>query len=1062
MRVVVRLCAFLVFALVALGSTPAVAASPWQNLAQPVFVRADSRELPEAAAMSLAQDSAGFVWVGTQGGLARYDGYRFRTFLPNPSDPKALPDGYVRTMLADANGGIWIGSSSDGLVHFVAATETFRTWRPDRAGRTGPRSASVDAIVAGEDGRLWIGGDGGLDRFDPRTKAFEPVAIAANGAQPVVWSLLIDGAKTVWAGTQDGLYYRPNDAARFRKFTLEGAVRLAVPAIYSLFEDRAGHLWAGSVNTIFDVERNRRSVSAVRSSPLNAASLSPGQQWTITEMTPGVIWTGTDAALSIIDTASHRVRRIAADERNSGGFSSGRLVQFLHDRSGLVWLANHVGGLLLYNPASQGLYELSATRPEIGFQEKGAVAVAAASDGRLWVGGFSGHLSEFTPQTAHATSLTLPNHAAIQTLVIGRDGTLWIGTTDGVCILRAHATAAQCPRKPSQLASQSVYALLEDAERLLVGGSAGLVAQDLATGKVSLYPPGGTSKALTNNQVRVLYRDRRKRLWIGTENGLQRVDADGRITHFMFAPGDPNSIGPGGMSSLLEDRRGRIWAGVNGGPTNVIEDKPGGGVRIRRVGLANGMPHENVDGIAEDARGRIWTATDKGIAVIDPDALQARGFGSADGVTDGAYWAGAVSQAADGTIFFGGLDGITVVAPHALSSWTYAPPVVVTALKLGRRTVPASDANAGNALVDLPPDARDINVEFSALDYSAPQGLRYAYRLDGYDRDWIDADARHRVANYTNLTPGRYTLEVRGTNRLGVWSDHVLQLRIDALPAWYETWWFRLLAGALMLLIAYGLYRIRTEVLYRRQHELEAIVTDRTRELSEANDKLQELSLSDPLTGLRNRRFLSQHLESDVAVSLRRYEDWAADATADLPHDADLLFFLVDLDHLKMMNDQHGHNAGDAVLIQMRERLNEVFRESDFVVRWGGDEFLAVARGSRRSDAAKIAERICYSVASRPFTIGGTQTLVGSVSVGYAAYPLIPSAPGTVTWPQVVALADQALYLSKQAGRSTWFGLTATFDVDAEMLAKLLEHDPEEALQAGALEIVTRGMPSAS
>ena len=983
MTVVGRLCAFLFFALFALGSTPAVAASPWQNLAQPVFVRADSRELPEAAAMSLAQDSAGFVWVGTQGGLARYDGYRFRNFLPNPSDPKALPDGYVRTMLAGANGGLWIGSSSNGLVQYDAATETFRTWRPDRFGRAGPRSASIDAIAPSGDGNgaLLIGGDGGLDRFDPQTNTFEPIALTARGAQPVVWSLLTDRAKTLWAGTQDGLYYRSRGARDFKMLVLDHAAHITVPAVYSLYEDHAGHLWAGSVNTIFDLDRARTSISVVRAGTQNATGLSPGQQWALTEVRPGEIWAGTDVALSIIDASTHRVRRVAADEQNPGGFSSGRLVQFLRDRSGLVWLANHVGGLLLYNPATENLYELSATRPEIGFQEKGAVAVAAASGGKLWVGGFAGHLSQFTPQSAHATSLTLSNHAAIQTLITGHDGTLWIGTTDGVCTLAPRAARAMCPAKPSQLSGQSIYALLEDAGRLWVGGSAGLVADNIATGKITVYPPGGAAKALLNNQVRVLYRDRRKRLWIGTENGLHRLDSNGRITHFIFSPGDPNSIGPGGMASLLEDRRGRMWAGANGGPMDVIEDRSDGSTLIRRVGLENGMPHENVDGLAEDGRGRIWAGTDKGIAVIDPDTLHARGFGSADGVTDGAYWAGAVSQAADGTIFFGGLDGITVVAPNATSTWSYAPPVVVTALTLGRRVVPASGANAG-VLLDLPADARDINVEFSALDYSAPQFLRYAYRLDGYDRDWIDADSRHRVANYTNLSPGRYMLEVRGTNRSGVWSEHVLQLSINAPPAWYEALWFRVLIGALIALVAFAVYRVRTGVLFRRQRELEAIVNDRTRELSEANSKLQELSLSDPLTGLRNRRFLSQHLEADVAVALRRYEDWAADATADLPHDADLLFFVVDLDHLKMTNDQYGHHAGDAVLVQMRERLQEVFRESDFIVRWGGDEFLAVARSSTRSDAAKIAERICYSVASRAFTIANGQTLSGSVSRG--------------------------------------------------------------------------------
>ena len=341
-----------------------------------------------------------------------------------------------------------------------------------------------------------------------------------------------------------------------------------------------------------------------------------------------------------------------------------------------------------------------------------------------------------------------------------------------------------------------------------------------------------------------------------------------------------------------------------------------------------------------------------------------------------------------------------------------------------------------------------------ALDYSAPDSLRYAYKLDGYDRDWIDADSRHRVAAYTHLAPGDYTLEVRGTNRLGVWSNHILRLGVRALPAWYETWWFRVLIALLLILAAYGAHSLRTAVLHRRQRELETVVTERTHELSDANARLQELSLSDPLTGLRNRRFLAQHLEADIALTLRRYEDWRADQTIEPPQEADMLFFLVDLDHFKTVNDRFGHYAGDQVLMQMRERLQEVFRDSDFVVRWGGDEFLTVARDSRRSDAAMIAERIRDVVANRPFSLGGEQSMSISVSVGFATFPFVPSSPDAVSWFQVVRLADHALYMAKQAGRNAWCGLAATNRTDPEVVARKLESTAEDLVRAAALEVI--------
>jgi len=284
---------------------------------------------------------------------------------------------------------------------------------------------------------------------------------------------------------------------------------------------------------------------------------------------------------------------------------------------------------------------------------------------------------------------------------------------------------------------------------------------------------------------------------------------------------------------------------------------------------------------------------------------------------------------------------------------------------------------------------------------------------------------------------------------------------VRALPAWMETWWFRAVLAALLLAAVYAAHLVRTAVLRRRQRELETIVTERTSALSEANAKLEELSLSDPLTGLRNRRFLAQHLEADIALTMRRYEDWATTGGGEPPLDADLLFFLVDLDHFKTVNDRFGHQAGDVVLTQMRPRLDEVFRESDFVVRWGGDEFLAVARGSRRSDAGAIAERLREAVASRAFAFGGEQTFELSVSVGFAAFPFVASTPDAVPWLLVVALADHALYMAKAAGRNTWFGLAAGERTDPTALVRSLESSRLESsaadiVRAGALEVLSR------
>ncbi|WP_028447941.1 sensor domain-containing diguanylate cyclase [Chitinimonas koreensis] len=208
------------------------------------------------------------------------------------------------------------------------------------------------------------------------------------------------------------------------------------------------------------------------------------------------------------------------------------------------------------------------------------------------------------------------------------------------------------------------------------------------------------------------------------------------------------------------------------------------------------------------------------------------------------------------------------------------------------------------------------------------------------------------------------------------------------------------------------------QALERSNEALELRVAQRTRELELANLALEEASLTDPLTGLRNRRFLLRYLDADVALSVRRHEDRATRLV-----DADLLFFLVDIDHFKAVNDHWGHAAGDQVLVQLCERLRLVVREADYLVRWGGEEFLVVARESNRDKAAVLAERIRLAVAERAFKLEDGTSLAMSCSIGFACFPFAPTRPAQASWPQVVDLADQALYLAKHGGRNAWFGL---------------------------------------
>ncbi|HKB70120.1 MAG TPA: diguanylate cyclase [Thermoanaerobaculia bacterium] len=1021
-------CALFVSSLLVWAST-VHALSLWANVADPVFSRIDQKSLPHPAVYAVTQDAAGFIWVGTPAGLSRYDGYHFRSYRTDPNAPSG-----VESLLSDPDRKLWIGTLSSGLLCLDESTGTFRAWHADPTGRTGPRSATIIALARAPGGLLWVGGDSGLDSFDPATGRFERADLADAGeAQPRVEALLVDRGQTVWAATVHGLYFRPPREKTFRRFVPDGAGDFIARGFFSLYEDAAGRLWIGSVDAVFVLSAERR-VERTYTSGKDPSALPRGEQWGVIEVNPGVFWVACyDGGISIVDDAEQRVRRIAIDRADPGGLTPGDVWQFFRDRSGLIWIANGPGGLLVHNPANRGIDELSSSDRGSGAGDIGARAVASAPDGSLWLGG-SDKVVRIDPRTGSSRSFTVPNHPSVQTLASGADGTLWIGTMHGVCRLVPAGREVECPYEHLD----RVFSLVESRGTLWVGTGSGLAALDERSGNVARYRRGDSPETLSNDFVTTLYADRAGRIWAGTRNGLDRIDpGTGRVVRFVHDPRNPSSLGPGAVSSIVEDRRGRIWASAVGGPLNVLTERAGGGADVQRLGAAEGLP-EHVDALAAGPDGRIWASATNALASIDSDDFRAQILGPAEGIQEAEFWTGAVAVSRDGAIFFAGTRAVTVIEPGASAEWSYSPPVAVTALKVDGRTVSRPGGLRGP--LELPAGARDVTVEFAALDYSAPERLRYAYRLEGYDRGWIDADPAHRVATYTNLAPGTYTLRVRGTNRRGVWSSSAIALVLRALPAWYETWWFRSLLGVLLAVAIFTIVRARTGVLRRRAERLEGIVAERTSELARANAALEDLTITDPLTGLKNRRFLMQRIDDDVALALRQ--------------GTDLVFFLVDIDHFKKVNDELGHSAGDRILAQMRERLESVFRSSDYVLRWGGEEFLAVARGSSRSDAAEIAERLRTEVSERPFLLDGGQALAKTVSIGFAALPFVPSAPRAIAWPQVVELADQALYRAKSGGRNTWAGLAATAGTDPGELSRRLAASSEDAVGDGALEII--------
>lgn len=327
-----------------------------------------------------------------------------------------------------------------------------------------------------------------------------------------------------------------------------------------------------------------------------------------------------------------------------------------------------------------------------------------------------------------------------------------------------------------------------------------------------------------------------------------------------------------------------------------------------------------------------------------------------------------------GELVFGGTEALTVVLPQedAEDGPRPLPALVITDIAASEdEPTPLFDAATPTtrARLRVPSGVSRIALEFAAPAYVGANGLRYRYRLQGWDERWSEVDAGHRVAAFTRIAPGQYRFDVEVAEPAGPWQDRGLSIDVDVIPAWHQHRGFHAALVLALLTITAGGVHWRARLLRERARELERMVEARTAALAAANVELEqahraveEASLTDPLTGLHNRRFLWRHIDADVALALR--SRYGRDDAAREP--SDLLFFLVDIDHFKRINDQHGHAVGDLVLVEMGRRLRAVFRESDHVVRWGGEEFLGVARGAQREDGPRVAERIRRAVAESP------------------------------------------------------------------------------------------------
>jgi diguanylate cyclase (GGDEF)-like protein len=995
--------------------------------------------LSQLAVNSIAQDSAGFMWFGTEDGLNRFDGYEFRQLRHDRSDVHSLPNGWISSLVASEDG-LWIATDGGGVVFRSALTGKLEAPAPLR---DTPDLQRLRALSRDRLGRLWIASrEAGVAIYDPRSMELRHLrhtpAEANSLSDNSVFSILHLRSGDTLVGTASGL-------DRLSAANLD-ITRIALPPelspqgqgvrVRALTESPDGMVWVGTDAGLgrFDPRSERWRV--YRENVASSTALPDNRVQALLIDSQGRLWVGSIRGLAWFDSATETFSSYHRDVSEARSLPDDNIVSLFEDRSGSLWIGTKTGGLAKWNPRTWSFGHFRASA-EDGFTDRNITSFAEDKLGRLWIGTFGSGINLLDRATSRVTVARHVNGVRgtlsddrVMAMLEGSDGGVWVGTmAGGLNRFDPRSLKAEVfqhdPTVPTSLAASGVMSLLEVDKQLWVGTFGGGVSRfDARTRRFESLRPGPEDGLhLSSGRVTALARDRSGHVWIGTDGGGLNVwdTKTRRLYYYKRDAKQLDTLSADSIYSILVDDAGGVWIGTRGGGLDRVLNPGDAPLHLRFANLseAQGLPNNTVYGLRADGIGNIWISTNFGLARLDPRTNSIQRFHRLHGLQAEEFNFGAHYRDRSGKLFFGGAAGFNSFYPEVLEFNERPPRVVLTQfLKLNTPGVVGVPEERIERL-SLSHKEDVITLKFAALDYADPRANRYEYKLDGFDAGWVSADER-RAATYTNLPGGQYVFRVRASNSDGVWSTQDLALPIEVAPSpWLSPWAYLGYAAlaALMLLAVWYAQQRRIARAASRRLELEQEVSDRTyelaqrnRELEVANSRLEMASLTDTLTGLHNRRFLMQEFPRLIAKHKGAQG---------------LAIMIVDLDALKPINDQHGHAAGDEVIIEIAKTLKAATRPGDVLARWGGDEFVVVAEAQHIEHATMLAERVRERIAKMKCVLPRGAVVRTSCSIGLTCLPFVPGKPDAVSWEHAIKIADLALYRAKR-GRNAWRGWFGT------------------------------------
>lgn len=847
--------------------------------------------LSENLIYCIYQDHKGFIWFGTKDGLNKYDGYKFEIYRNQPGNKRSLSNNNIRAIVEDKSGNLWIGTFGGGLDKFNPVTQRFTVYRNNPRDSSSLSCNMITGLSLEQTTRdtvLWVSTTHGFNRFDMKTgtcqRFFPEHYFSAGGDFNNVRTIASDNKGNIWLSVLYGELYRFNfKKKQLKKVKCQKA--LENPVITCISINKNGRVFAGTRDGIYYYNDTIQSLIKLPGKKKDFLVIKSMFAWKnklffSNYITPGLLFE--------YDLKKDSV--FVFDDLSTlfSGTKSGRIISLLRDYSGNMWIGTNGFGIVKKNlrayPFENYLFT-SGNKNKLSFAS--VSTIYEDKDKNIWIGGYGGvdKLSLKTGKIKKAVFInketgkkcSLPSLAVFEIIRAPKEkNVLWLSDESSGIIVYNTKTSTYKKIYGSDLISDTcfygklVYRMKYDkAGNLWLATDKGLNEYVLSTGKYKHYSYFDVKKGFAPSTTTALFIDFPVGIWIGTSaSGLTLFNPfSGKIKRYLHTPGDTTGISSNSIKCITKDKKGNLWIGTNGGGLDKLDPETN---KFTWFTSGNGLPNDVIYGILEDNQGNLWMSTNKGLSKFNPKQRSFKNYDDKDGLQSNEFNTGAYFKAGNGKLFFGGIKGVTSFFPESLKNSTFNPPVVMAQFLLFNKPVALSRFLHEGALT-LSYKDNVFAFRFASLDYTNPMKNKYAYRLKGFQNNWIYTNANQRTATFTNIDPGTYVFQVKGTNADGIWSRHELSVPVVIVPPFWRTLWFKI---ALVLMLAFLLFsfysrRINHLNAQKKQKEkfteqlIESQENERTRIAKELHDAVgQDLLIIKNLSSMaiqnkndKNRNF---------------------------------------------------------------------------------------------------------------------------------------------------------------------------------------------------------------